>query len=74
MPSWQGEQISGADLSRLLKDNKETSSVPIIILTAYAMASERESLLADSKANEFFAKPINDYAALIKTIEQLANH
>ncbi|BAY83697.1 response regulator receiver protein [Calothrix parasitica NIES-267] len=72
--SWQGEQVSGADLSRLLKDNKETASIPIIILTAYAMASERESLLADSKANEFFAKPINDYNALIKAIEQLVNN
>ncbi|MGD1912501.1 MAG: hypothetical protein ACFB2X_17115 [Rivularia sp. (in: cyanobacteria)] len=43
-------------------------------MTAYAMASERESLLAESKANEFFAKPIKDYTALINAIERLANN
>lgn len=71
--SWQGEQVSGTDLSSLLKNNRETASIPIILLTAYAMASERESLLTNSQANEFFAKPINDYNALIKAIEQLVN-
>lgn len=49
-----GEEISGVDLSYLLKNNKETASIPIIILIAYAMLRERESLLAAPKANELF--------------------
>ena len=57
----------------ILKNNRETASIPIILLTAYAMASERQSLLTNSQANKFFAKPINDYNALIKAIEQLVN-
>ncbi|WP_019504163.1 response regulator [Pleurocapsa sp. PCC 7319] len=72
--SWAGEEVSGADLSRLLKTKLETASIPIILLTAYAMSSERESLLADSQADEFFTKPISDYAALIKAIEQLTEN
>ncbi|WP_082650450.1 response regulator [Mastigocoleus testarum] len=70
---WCGKEVSGTDLSRLLKANKETATIPIILLTAYATLRERESLLADSEANEFFAKPINDYAALIKAIELLVD-
>ncbi|MEM9508888.1 MAG: response regulator [Cyanobacteria bacterium P01_E01_bin.35] len=69
--SWAGEEVSGTDLSRLLKANPETAHIPVIILTAYAMASERESLLANSQADDFFTKPIDDYAALIKAIERL---
>ena len=71
---WAGGEISGADLSRLLKNNPETASIPIILLTAYAMSSERESLLNDSQADEFFTKPISDYAALIKAIEKLTGN
>lgn len=70
--SWAGKEVSGTDLSRMLKANPETAHIPIAILTAYAMANERESLMADSQADEFFTKPIRDYKILIEKIEQLA--
>ena len=70
--TWQGEEVSGADLSRILKAQPETAHIPIILLTAYAMAEERESFLANSQADEFFTKPISDYAALIEAIEKLS--
>ena len=72
--SWAGEEVSGTDLSRLLKAQPETAHIPIILLTAYAMESEREPFLADSQADEFVTKPISDYAALIKAIERLAQN
>ena len=68
---WQGEKVSGADLSRLLKTNQETAHIPIILLTAYVTSKDRESLLANSQANEFFTKPISDYSTLIEMIERL---
>ena len=70
--SWAGEEVSGTDLSRLLKAQPETAHIPIILLTAYAMENERETFLADSQADEFVTKPIGDYAALIKAIERLS--
>ena len=72
--SWAGKEVSGTDLSRMLKAETETAHIPIILLTAYAMSSERESLLADSQADEFFTKPIKDYTALIKAIERLSQN
>lgn len=68
---WEGEEVSGADLSRFLKANPQTARLPIILLTAYAMANEREALLQESQADEFFIKPIKDYSSLIKAIALL---
>lgn len=71
--NWLGAKVSGVDLARLLKENKETAHIPIIILTAYVMEIERESILADSKANGFLSKPIRNYIVLIEMIEKLVN-
>ncbi len=68
---WEGEEVSGADLSRLLKSNQQTENIPIIILTAYAMLSEREALLAASGADDLFTKPVKDFQKLIDLIDTL---
>ncbi len=60
------EKVSGTDLSRLLKTKPETAHIPIVILTAYAMANERESLIVNSQANELLTKPIRDYNTFIE--------
>lgn len=68
---WEGQEVSGAELSRFLKTQPATAHIPIILLTAYAMLNERQTLLANSKADEFWSKPIMDYEAFLKLIEQL---
>lgn len=68
---WQGEEVSGADLSRLLKKNDRTNNIPIVILTAYAMATEKKALLAVSHADELFTKPVKDFHKLIEAIDRL---
>ncbi len=69
--TWEGEEVSGADLSRLLKGQSQTVHIPIIILTAYAMATERETLLNNSQADEFCTKPITDYQSLLDLMARL---
>ena len=68
---WEGQEVSGADISRILKTQPETAHIQIILLTAYAMESERQILLAASKADEFCAKPITDYEELLKLMARL---
>jgi two-component system cell cycle response regulator DivK len=70
---WEGQPVSGADLSRYLKTNPQTAMIPIILVTAYAMSSERQTLLETSQADAFFAKPITDYQALLDLIGQLGD-
>lgn len=68
---WEGEEISGADISRLLKINPQTAHIPIILITAYAMASERQTFLETSLADDFCAKPITDYEKLLHLMDAL---
>ncbi|MDX2214159.1 MAG: response regulator [Oculatellaceae cyanobacterium bins.114] len=70
---WENCEVSGADLARLLKNDPQTAHIPIILITAYAMLAEREALLAASKADDFFAKPITDYQKLLDAIAHLHN-
>lgn len=70
---WQGQAVSGADIARMLKERVLTNHIPIILVTAYAMINERQALLEISKADEFVVKPITDYAAFLKLIDQLGN-
>ena len=68
---WEGKDISGADLSKMLKSQPQTSHIPIILVTAYAMESQRQELLNVSDADDLFTKPVTDYKVLIALIEQL---
>ena len=70
---WQGQEVSGAELCRFLKTQPSTAHIPIILLTAYALVNERQTLLAASQADEFCPKPITDYEALLELIEQMGH-
>ncbi len=68
---WQGKTVSGADIASSLKKHPQTTNIPIILVTAYAMLTERQVLLEASQADEFIAKPIIDYTSLLELIHQL---
>ncbi len=68
---WDGNEVSGSDLSRLLKNQPQTKNIPIVLLTAYAMHSEKDILLKHSLADEFCLKPITSYPKLIALMENL---
>ena len=68
---WQGKSVSGADLSRLLKTQPQTSNIPIILVTAYALVNEQHYLLETSKADSFYAKPILDFDLFLEELTQL---
>lgn len=68
---WQGQAVSGADISRVLKNQAQTARIPIILVTAYALAGERQFLLSVSHADEFVAKPITDYNSFLELIRYL---
>jgi CheY-like chemotaxis protein len=68
---WEGREVSGADLARHLKTHAETAHIPVILITAYAMLSERQALMETSQADGFCAKPVTDYEALLEMINRL---
>jgi CheY-like chemotaxis protein len=68
---WEGRAVSGVDLCRLLRSDRSTAHVPIVLATAHAMRGDAEDLLGESGANDYVAKPILDHAAFVAQIRRL---
>ena len=49
--------IDGWEATRQIKANPETASIPVVALTAHAMASDRDKAL-EAGCDEFYTKPI----------------
>jgi CheY-like chemotaxis protein len=61
--------VDGWEASRRLKGDPETQDIPIIALTAHAMAGSREKALA-AGCDEFDTKPV-DFDRLLQKIDRL---
>lgn len=68
---WEGQSVSGADLSRLLKSQPQTAHIPVVLVTAYALVNEEDYLLEASKADSCYAKPILDFESFLEGLTQL---
>lgn len=61
--------VDGWEATRLLKAAEETASIPIIALTAHAMAGDREKAV-EAGCDEYDTKPI-EFPQLLSKIEAL---
>ena len=68
LPEMDGPQVLSA-----LRANPEFANLPIIALTAHAMASDREKFL-NMGFNGYVTKPIEDESLLFNAIEELLVH
>ena len=63
--------LDGWAAARQLKADPGTRGVPVIALTAHAMAGDRETYLA-AGFDAYVTKPIVDEGVLLRTLERLA--
>ncbi|QJF52558.1 response regulator [Roseobacter ponti] len=49
--------LDGWQATRMIKSNPETAGIPVVALTAHAMASDREKAM-DAGCDAFYTKPI----------------
>ena len=68
---YQGEEIDGADITKLLKQDPETKNIPVILATAHAMKGDRDKFLKETSADDYISKPIGAPQELIDKINQL---
>lgn len=69
---YQGQAYNGIEITKLLKQSPDTAALPVILVTAHAMAGDRESLLAESGAEGYIAKPVVDHQAFVNQIQTMA--
>ncbi len=62
-------EMDGYEVARRIKDMPETAEIPIIALTAHALAEDREKALA-AGCDDYATKPVN-FDALLETIRRL---
>jgi CheY-like chemotaxis protein len=62
-------RVNGWEATRRLKGNPQTREIPIIALSAHALAGEREKALA-AGCNEFDTKPI-EFDRLVATVRRI---
>lgn len=68
---WDGRQVDGIALCRILKADPATAALPVMLATAHAMRGDAERLLAESNADDYVAKPILDHAEFVAQAARL---
>ena len=66
-----GKAVDGIKITQLLKADPDTAKLPIILVTAHAMAGDREDFLAESGADDYISKPVIDHQEFVNKIKSL---
>lgn len=69
----KGEKSDGMKLSRVIKQDKRISKVPILLITAYTASNIGKNFFEESLAEDFVTKPILDFNLLIDKVNKLIN-
>jgi len=68
---YNGERVDGITLSRLIKKDKSSKEIPILLATAHAMKGEQEAFLRESGADGYVSKPVIDPNEFIRKVKDL---
>jgi two-component system, cell cycle response regulator DivK len=66
---WEGRSVNGVEICRLIKQDPATAHIPVVLATAHAMRGDAESLLTESGADGYVAKPIVDHAEFVDRVK-----
>jgi len=67
----EGRPVGGVEICRRLKADPATAAIPVILATAHAMRGDEENLIAESGAEAYVAKPIEDHGAFIDQVQRI---
>jgi len=68
--TWEGQPVGGVEICQLIRAGAHVR-VPVLLATAHAMRGDAETLLAESGADDYIAKPIVDHDHFIQLALQL---
>ncbi|HUC09614.1 MAG TPA: response regulator [Stellaceae bacterium] len=64
-------EISGLEITRLIKEDKELQLIPVIAITAFAMKGDKERIRGGG-CEDYVAKPIS-IASFLQTVRRFVN-
>ncbi|HZU54222.1 MAG TPA: response regulator [Holophagaceae bacterium] len=70
---WEGENVDGVFITKLLKADPAAAKVPVMLATAHAMSGDREKFMRESGAEGYLSKPIHDPDAFIKAVHEVVD-
>lgn len=65
---YEGKRINGLQITRMLKENAQTSDLPVILVTANGADGDRENYLEQSGADGYIPKPVVDHQKFVDDI------
>ncbi|NJK36515.1 MAG: response regulator [Oscillatoriales cyanobacterium RM1_1_9] len=68
---YEGRSVDGIEITKILKADPRTAKLPVILVTAHAMAGDREDFLSKSGANDYISKPVIDHQEFVDKIKTL---
>lgn len=68
---YKGRAVDGIKITQMLKSDPQTANLPIILVTAHAMAGDREQFLEQSGADGYISKPVVDHQEFVDQIMAL---
>jgi CheY-like chemotaxis protein len=70
---WEGENVDGVFITKLLKADPAAAKVPVMLATAHAMSGDREKFMRESGAEGYLSTPIHDPEAFIKAVHEVVD-
>jgi two-component system cell cycle response regulator DivK len=64
-------EVSGLEVTKWLKDDETLKSIPVIAITAFAMAGDEDKILKGG-CDAYIVKPIS-ISSFLQTVERFAN-
>jgi len=68
---FMGRKVDGIFLSKLVKNDPRFFTIPVVLVTAYSLNKTNMNLFVESKANEYFVKPITEINLFLTKIKSL---
>ncbi|GAB4144550.1 MAG: hypothetical protein Fur0015_12370 [Ignavibacteriales bacterium] len=68
---FMSRKVDGIFLSKLVKNDSKFSMIPVVLVTAYSLNKTNQNMFSESKADDYFVKPITDINLFLNKIKSL---
>jgi len=71
--SIKGTRTDGVEFSKIIKENNNTSGIPVVLVSAFNLNILNDDSFNRSKADHYITKPITDFNKFLNEIRKMLN-